>query len=149
MMGACQLPFILRATLSCRSVTWEETFLRYLFLGLALATAPTAALQAQNMPVSTFLAKADALKKKGPLALLSSDIGLLKSEVQNSGKALRAEQVAARKAGRKLSYCLPEKAAFNSNELLAHFQSIPPAQRSMRVRDAFAGLVRKKYPCPA
>lgn len=123
--------------------------MRYVLAALLLAATPATALQAQSMPVSQFLAKAEALKKKGPLALLSSDIGLLKSEIQKSAKSIREEQTAAKKAGKKLPYCMPDKASFNSDELLAHFQSIPPAQRSQPVRAGFAGLVRKKYPCPA
>jgi hypothetical protein len=122
--------------------------LRHIACALLLAAAPFSALSAQTMPVSTFLAKADALKKKGAMALLSSDIGLLKKEIQNSGKALRAEQVAAKKAGRKPPYCMPEKAKFNSTELLQHFEAIPPAQRGQTVQTGFASLVRKKYPCP-
>lgn len=123
--------------------------MRHIAVALLLIALPATALQAQAMPVSTFLAKADALKKKGPMALFSSDIGLLKKEIQNSAKGMRAEQVAATKAGRKSPYCMPAKAAINSNELLDHFRSIPPAQRNMPVRSAFASLVRKKYPCPA
>lgn len=117
---------------------------------IALAAAvPLTPLFAQTMPVSEFLTKADALQKKGAMALFSGDIGKLKAEVQNSGKQLRAEQVAAQKAGRKPATCLPIKAEMNSSELLAHFRSIPPAQRNMTVKAAFAGLMRKKYPCPA
>lgn len=124
--------------------------MRKSILALALAASPFAAAQAQTMPVSTFLAKADALQKKGAMALFSKDIGVLKAEITNSGKALRAEQVAAEKAGRTPATCLPaKKAAINSNELLAHFRSIPPAQRSMSVKAGFAGLMRKKFPCPA
>jgi hypothetical protein len=126
-----------------------EDFLRHLLTALFLAAAPATALQAQTMPVSTFLAKADALKKRGPMALLSGDVGLLKKEIQNSGAAVRAEQLAAKKAGRKPAYCVPEKASFNSDEVLAHFRAIPAAQQSMPVKAAFASLVRKKYPCPA
>lgn len=121
--------------------------MRYFASAMLLIAVPALPLQAQTMPVSTFLAKADALKKKGPLALFSSDIGLLKKEIGNSAKSLRAEQNAARKSGRKLPYCLPEKASFNSTELLDHFRSIPPAQRNMPVQAGFASLVRKKYPC--
>jgi hypothetical protein len=101
------------------------------------------------MPVSTFLAKADALQKKGPLALLSGDVNLLKKEITNSGKQLRQEQKAAQKAGRQPATCMPDKASINSGELLTHFRSIPPAQRNVSVKTAFASLMRKKYPCPA
>ncbi len=123
--------------------------MRHFALALLLAATPMTALHAQSMPISTFLAKADALKKKGAMALFSSDMGLLKKEIENSGKAVRAEQAAAQKAGRKLPYCMPPKASFSSNELLAHLNSIPPAQRNMPVQAGFASLVRKKYPCPA
>ena len=123
--------------------------MRKLALSLVLAAAPVTALHAQAMPVAQFLAKADALQKKGAMALFSSDMGLLKREIQNSGKALRAEQNAAAKAGRKSPYCLPAKAQLNSKELLDHFRTIPVAQRNMPVKTAFAGLMRKKYPCPA
>ena len=123
--------------------------MRQFAAALFMVALPVTALQAQTMPVSTFLAKANALKAKGAMALFSSDIGLLKKEIQNSAKALRAEQLAAQKAGRKPALCMPAKAAVNSNELLAHFNSIPPAQRNMSVQAGFAGLIRKKYPCPA
>ena len=111
------------------------------------AAVPLTPLLAQSMPVSQFLAKADALQKKGAMALFSGDVGKLKAEVMNSGKQLRAEQVAAQKAGQKTATCMPEqgKATIGSNELLAHFRSIPPAQRNMTVKAAFAGLMRKKY----
>jgi hypothetical protein len=119
-----------------------------LITALALAV-PLTPLFAQSMPVSQFLAKAEALKEKGAMALFSGDVAKLKAEVVNSGKELRTEQVAARKAGRKPATCMPEqgKASVGSNEVLAHFRSIPPAQRSMTVKAAFAGLMRKKYPC--
>ena len=121
--------------------------MRPVVLALVLAVAPVTALTAQSMPVSQFLSKADALQKKGALALFSSDIGLLKREVQNSAKQLRAEQVAAQKAGRKPATCMPAKASMTSTELLGHFRSIPPAQRGMNVKAAFASFVNKKYPC--
>jgi hypothetical protein len=47
---------------------------------LAVSAAPVRA----DMSVSTFLAKADALKAKGVFAFGSPDISLLKSEVSNA-----------------------------------------------------------------
>ena len=125
--------------------------MRKIAFGLLIAALPATALHAQAMPVSTFLAKAEALKKKGPLALLSGDLKLLKSELQNSVVALRAENRAAKAAGRKPAFCPPEgKASLNSGEVLSHFQSIPAAQRPrMRVREATRSLMATKYPCPA
>jgi hypothetical protein len=120
-------------------------------LALFLIAAPVAAAEAQNMPVSKFLAKADALKKKGPLALLSGDLKVLKTEINNSATVYAKDVGAARKAG-KLTHSCPAagtKLSLNSDELLAYFNSIPPAQRNMSVKTAFYGLMAKRYPCPA
>lgn len=121
--------------------------MRKVVIALVLGSSLSGAAQAQTMQVSQFLAKADALQKKGAMALFSSDIGLLKREIQNSGKQLRTEQLAAQKAGKKPATCMPAKASMNSNELLAHFRSIPPQQRGMSVKTALAGLMQKKFPC--
>jgi hypothetical protein len=50
-----------------------------------LAIVPLGAANA--MDVATFLGKADALQKKGMMALMSSDYKLLKSEIQTNGAA--------------------------------------------------------------
>ena len=119
--------------------------------GFVLLAAAAAGAHAQNMPVSTFLGKAEALKKKGPLALLSGDLRLLKGEIQKSAAQLRAERLAAKAAGRKQAFCPPEQgASLTSNDVLNHFGSIPPAQRSkMPVREGMRSLMAKKFPCPA
>lgn len=113
---------------------------------LALFALPGAAAA---MPVSTFLAKADALMKKGPMAVFSGDIGLLKGEMKISFAQLRAEQVAARKAGRRPDSCMPAKVGVSPNELLGHLRAIPVAQRGMPMKDALGTWMQKKYPCPA
>lgn len=125
--------------------------MRHIAVALLLIALPATALQAQSMTVATFLAKADALQKKGPLALLSSDLGLLKKEAQNAALSLRQERLAAKSAGRRQAFCPPEKgASLGTNDVLGHFRSIPPAQRSrVQVRDAMRSLMAKKFPCPA
>lgn len=120
--------------------------MRKMILALLLIAAPASA---GAMTISQFLAKADALQKKGALALFSSDLGRLKSEVTSSSKELRAEHVAARKAGRRPPACLPEKASVNSKELMDFFRALPPAQRNASVKSGLAALMARKYPCPA
>ena len=112
-----------------------------------LLLVPATALRAQSMPVATFLAKADALKKRGPFALLSSDYGKLKAEVNNSAKALGAEQSAARKAGRQPATCMPNNISIATDELLNHFRSLPRAQQGGNVKSALLSFLNKKYPC--
>jgi hypothetical protein len=124
--------------------------MRKIAFGLLIAAVPATALQAQAMPVSTFLAKADALKKKGPLALLSGDLKLLKAEINNSAKAYGTDVRAARKAGKLTHSCPPQGTtlSMNADELLGHFKAIPAADRNMSVKAAFYGLMKKKFPCP-
>jgi hypothetical protein len=114
-------------------------------LGALLIVLPTAA---QAMDIATFLRKADALEKKGMTAMFSSDFKLLKKEVEASSLALRAERLAAPKAGRRPAYCPPPKSGLNSDEILAHFRAIPAAARPRtQVKEGLLGLLVRKYPC--
>lgn len=115
------------------------------------AIAALAATAADAMTVKTFVEKADALEKKGVMALMSSDFRLLKKEVETAGAALRAERLAAQKAGRRPAYCPTDKAGgLSSNELLAHFRAIPPQQRERtEVKDGLRSLLARKFPCRA
>ena len=119
-----------------------------LLAAVMLAVIPLGAAQA--MDVATFLAKADALKKKGMMALMSSDYKLLKNEIVTHSQTLRNERLAAQKAGRKPAYCPPAKSGLNSDEILAAFRSIPAAQRPRTdVKDALRALLARKFPCRA
>jgi hypothetical protein len=111
-----------------------------------LAIVPLSAANA--MDVATFLVKADALQKKGMLALMSSDYKLLKAEIETNAKILRAERLAAERARRRPAYCPPAKQSLDSDEILAAFRSIPAAQRPrVQVKDALRALLVRKYPC--
>jgi hypothetical protein len=105
---------------------------------------------AQAMTVAAFLQKADALKARGVAALFSRDISLLKNEVRTAAASLRTERDAAERAGRQPAFCPPPRgqASLNSDELLAYFRSLPPAQRQRtEVRDALRGFFARRYPC--
>ena len=117
-------------------------------VGVALAVSAAAA-PAQKMPVATVLAKADALKAKGPLALFSGDLKLLKREMEQTGLALKAERNAAAKAGKKPAFCPPTKPApISSDEILAYFRGLSPVQqRQMTSTDAMRSMLAKRYPC--
>ena len=117
-----------------------------LLAAVMLAVVPLGAAQA--MDVATFLAKADALQKKGMLALMSSDYKLLKAEIESNALALRAERLAAQRAHRRPAYCPPAKQSLNSSEILAAFRTVPVAQRARTpVKDALRALLVRKYPC--
>ena len=120
--------------------------MKRLMLGAVLVALPLGALHAMN--VATFLQKADALEKKGMTALFSSDYRLLKDEVVTASTALRAERLAAERAGRRGAYCPPARSGIKSGEILAHFRSLPAAQRPrIEVKDGLRGLLASKFPC--
>lgn len=104
---------------------------------------------AQAMSVAEFLAKANALKAKGFLAMGSPDIKLLRTEVERASDAYRGDLASAKAAGRAPHSCPPPKgkAKIGSNELMAEFQSIPAAQRGMSVKSAFYAMMKKRFPC--
>ena len=113
----------------------------------ALTLAVPARAAAGDMSVATFLAKADALEKKGAMAMFSSDLKVLKAEGTAASKAYRARLDRERAAGNPSS-CPPKGTSIDSNDLLAHLRSYPAAVRpTVTMRTAMADMFIKKYPC--
>lgn len=111
--------------------------------------AAQADLRVGTMSVAMFIAKAEALRAKGAMALFSSDYGMLKSEITGSAQAFR-RQIKAEGASGKPSACPPERAALTSDDIMAHMRGYPAAARArIQVSDAVADLFRKRFPCPA
>ncbi|MFL9839685.1 hypothetical protein ABS767_01805 [Sphingomonas sp. ST-64] len=119
---------------------------KLMIAAVAVALLPASA---QAMSVAEFLAKANALKAKGFLAIGSPDIQLLKSEMETVANAYRTDIDGARKAGRTPHSCPPPKGKANigSKELMAEFEAIPPAKRGMSVKAAFYAMMKKRFPC--
>lgn len=110
-------------------------------------TLAAPALAAGDMSVAAFLAKADALKAKGAMAMFSSDLKLLKAEGTAAGKAYRARLDRERAAG-KPSSCPPKGTKVDSDQLLAHLRTYPAATRpGITLRTAMADMFIKAYPC--
>lgn len=111
-----------------------------------LLTVPAAA-NTGEMSVATFLAKADALKARGFMALGSSDMKLLRAEGQAAGEAYGTRLLAERAAG-KPSSCPPKSARPGSNEVLAHLRTYPEQRRhGVTMKMAMADYFIRKYPC--
>jgi hypothetical protein len=120
-----------------------------LMIGTIALLAGTAAMAAPgDMNVTTFLAKADALKAKGIMALASSDVALLQAEGKAGGVAYRQRLKADAAAKRPPHSCPPAKAAVNSDEFLKHLRSYPePMRANTSIKTATADLMKKRYPC--
>jgi hypothetical protein len=120
---------------------------RLVAIGVGLAMIAGTAEAAMPLPV--FLAKAEALQKKGAMALFSGDLKVLKEEIRTSLLSVRSERLAAKAAGKPQAFCPPEGGAkLGSDELLAGLRQIPPAERArMDVRAGLKRFLARKYPC--
>lgn len=119
---------------------------------VAIALAAMLPAAAEAMTVAEFLAKADALKAKGVLALASPDIATLRNEIVAAGDAYRAGIAADIAAGRKPKSCPPPKGqtGVKSDDIIANFSTIPVAKRAKTsTAAAFAAFMTKRYPCKA
>jgi hypothetical protein len=100
-----------------------------------------------EMSVASFLAKADALRAKGPMALFSSDFKLLKQEGEAAGAHYRERLMQERAAG-KPSSCAPKGVRPSNDQFIAFLRSYPEAARPRTpMREAMAGYFIKTYPC--
>lgn len=134
------------AALRLPHVPEESLFMKKFLIAAALVVVPVTAAHA--MTVAVFLQKAEALKRRGPLALLSSDLGLLKTEVRTAAAQLKSEREGAVRAGRRPAFCPPANVSLNAEEVLNHMRSIPAAHRPrMEVRDALRMYMARRYPC--
>ena len=121
---------------------------------LALAAAPLLFVGAYpalaapgDMSVAAFLGKADALLAKGPLALFSGDVGVLRKEATAAGVAY-TERLKAEQAKGQPSSCPPKGTRFDQDNWLAHLPSYLVAARAgTTVRKAMADLYQKTWPC--
>lgn len=106
---------------------------------------------ASAMPVSSFVAKADGLKAKGPLALFSGDLKLLVRQIKQDAAALRAENAAAVAAGRPKAYCTPDKGvSLDDEEIVNAMKAVPVAQRSRtQTKDVLRAHLARRFPCRA
>ena len=102
---------------------------------------------AAAMDVNTFLAKATALKAKGPMALFSSDLGLLKREAGAATAQISADKKARAAAHEPPLYCAADDQRMSADEMLTGLSAIPPAERGMSVKDGFLRVIEKDYPC--
>ena len=123
-----------------------SAMLRLIF-GLALALAPLST--ASGMPVSVFLTKANALKKKGPLAMFSGDLKLLMNQVKADLAGIRSERLATKAAGKPTDFCPPEAGTkLTDEDIVAAMQAVPPTVRpSTSTRQALKAMLVRRYPC--
>lgn len=127
----------------------QQARLAAALLAVAMPMAASAQVSAQTgtMSIAAFLAKADALRAKGPFALMSADYKLLKAEVTGAAMTYRARLKGEQAAGRPSS-CPPARAPFNSDDVMAQMRTYPVAARGhTSVATAVTDLFLARYPC--
>jgi len=119
------------------------------FAPLLLLAVP-AALAAQSMPVATFLAKANVLERKGPLAMFSGDLKLLLGQVKGDFAQIRQERLSAKAGGKPAPFCPPDVGVKLSNrDIMAAMQAVPQPDRARTdTRAALRAMLIRRYPCP-
>jgi hypothetical protein len=120
---------------------------RKLVLAGTLLAMPIAA---SAMTVAEFLAKAEALKAKGMMAMMSSDLPVVRGEMQAATTAYRTDVDAARAKGRTELGCPPPKgqAKISSDTIMADLAAIPKAvQAKVSVKAGLYAAMAKRFPC--
>jgi hypothetical protein len=116
-------------------------------LGLALFLSLVATTAAEAMTVREFLAIADRLPQNATSALRPEGRRLI-NEVSTSVHAVRNEQAADVRAGRRPAYCIPRAGSGITPEgLLARFRAMPQGRRDITVRQAIRDWMIERWPC--
>lgn len=123
-----------------------RTILRTAFVSFSLFAI--AAVAPAHMPAAAFLKKADALRARGPLALLSPELKHLQSQAEGAGDELHKEHAAALSAGRSSDYCSPISKYLTPRELITGLHAIPQQElERMDIKQAMHAIFERNYPC--
>lgn len=121
-------------------------FKRVVAIAIAASLIATAA---SAMTVQEFLTTVSHIPQN-PTALLRSDTRRVMAEFRGAVLTVRAEQTAARAAGRRPANCMPEKVGFSPDEIIGRFNAIPATRRTqISVTQAVREWMADRYPCPA
>jgi hypothetical protein len=99
------------------------------------------------MTVGTFLARANALRDQGPMALMSPDLPALKAEAKAATNQLKAERAARAAAGKPPIACVPEGESVGIMDMLDGLNELPASYRKRPLKDGYARVLANLYPC--
>lgn len=121
---------------------------RTILVALVL-TAVTPVHAAAPGSATDFLARAERLKSKGPLAFFDSDYGRLKAQATAVGKSIENDRIAAERERRPILYCSPSpRAELGNFEFIRGLEAIASSElQHMSLKDAMLRVLQRKYPC--
>ena len=119
-----------------------------LIVAAAAALIPAMA-SAQSMSAETFFQKAQALQRKGMMAMFSSDVKKLMKEAKAAGETARAQRLAALKMGGKPRYCPPSGSQrMSSDEFMERLGAMSRADRlKIDMTEVMVRINSAKFPC--
>lgn len=116
-----------------------------LALFVALAIAVPAAAQAQ-MTVREFnQIAADAPRDAS--AFLRPSVRRAASAMEEAFKAARAEEAAARRAGRTPPFCIPARTNISPNDVVRRMAGIPASRQNQSLTQAVRAWMVERFPC--
>lgn len=99
------------------------------------------------MTVGTFLARANALRDQGPMALMSPEFPALKAEAKAATTQLKAERAARAAAGKPPIACVPEGESVGIMDMLDGLSDLPASYQKRPLKDGYARVLANLYPC--
>jgi len=99
------------------------------------------------MTVGTFLARANALRDQGPMALMSPDLPALKAEAKAATNQLKVERAARAAAGKPPIACVPEGESVGIMDMLDGLNELPASYQKRPLKDGYARVLANLYPC--
>ena len=99
------------------------------------------------MTVGTFLARANALRDQGPMALMSPEFPALKAEAKAATTQLKAERAARAAAGKPPIACVPEGESVGIMDMLDGLSELPASYQKRPLKDGYARVLANLYPC--
>ena len=99
------------------------------------------------MTVGTFLARANALRDQGPMALMSPEFPALKAEAKAATNQLKAERAARAAAGKPPIACVPEGESVGIMDMLDGLNELPASYQKRPLKDGYARVLANLYPC--
>lgn len=115
----------------------------------AVAVLVPAMASAQSMSAEAFFQKAQALPRKGMMAMFSGDVKKLMKEAKAAGETARAQRLATLKAKEKPRYCPPQGSQrMGSDEFMERLGALPRAERiRINMTEAMIRILAIKFPC--
>ena len=115
----------------------------------AVAASVPAMASAQSMSAESFFQKAEALQRKGMMAMFSSDVKKLMKEAKAAGETARAQRLAALKMGGKPRYCPPPGSQrMGSDEFMERLGAMSRVDRlKIDMTEVMIRINSVKFPC--